>query len=291
MKRKVLTILAAAAVGFGIVGCTSVGAGEMAVMVDSFGSPTVSGCQGPETWEFTPMSDAYKYPSRQISWDATGVEGAEAYPTLVVSNAEAPAELRVPYIVTMDLTTDCDQLKEFHREFGTKYKDDWNGLVRYVIGVPAEQTVISVAQGYTWRQIWNDEDARIAFQNALKERLPEASKARTNGKEYFRNFQVTVLKPDPVDQQLKDAIAAEQNAVAQARAAESKGVADAAAKEAAAEAEVKAAVAQTEVARQQAIQRRAEIAGYPSVEDYLKAKLIEGGGNPYQPVIVPGMPK
>ncbi len=48
--------------------------------------------------------------------------------------------------VTFDLTSDCDKLKEFHREFGTKYSgwlnsdgtvsEGWKSLLRYVVGQP-----------------------------------------------------------------------------------------------------------------------------------------------------------
>lgn len=285
-KRKVPALAVALFAGFSAVACTTVGPGETAVMVDSFGSPKVTGCQGPETFKFTPLSDAYMYPSRQISWDATGAPGAEAKPTKVVSNAKAPAELTVPYIITMDLTANCDDLKSFYREFAVKFDKNgtspkgWVDLLRYVIGQPAENVVVSVAQKYEWRQIWNDENIRVEFQNALQKALPGVSKARTNGKEYFTNFQVTVMKPDVVDGNLKAAITEEQNAVAKANAAQ-KG----------AEAEVNAAKAQTRVAEEQAKQRAAAIAGYPSVEAYLQSQAIQQGLNPFQPVIVPGMPK
>ena len=226
----------------------------------------------------------------------TAVDGAEADPTVVVSNAAAPAELKVPYVITFDLTNDCEMLKEFHRDFGTKYNgwlnDDgsisvgWVNLLRYVIGQPAQQTILAIAQKYSWREIWNDEKVRAEFQNALQANLPAASKLRTNGKEFFTNFQVTVLKPDPMDDGLKGAIIAEQKAIADARAAEAKGVADARATEAKAKADIVAAQAQTELARQRALQQQAEIAGYPSAEDYLKAAAIAAGQNPYQPTYV-----
>ena len=244
-------------------------------------STKVDGCIEPENSAFNPPGGfkAYRYPSRQISWDATGSPDSEAPPTIVVSNASAPAELQVPVVITFDLTTNCDMLMDFHRDFGTKYQgwldDDglvttgWVNLLRYVIGQPAEQVLISVAQKYTWREIWNDEKVRIEFQNALRDALPGASKARTDGREFFTNFQVTVMKPDPVDEGLKEAIIAEQNA-ARAKA----------------EAEKTAAQAQTELARQQALQKQAEIAGYPSADDYLRAKAIEAGQNPYQPTYV-----
>ncbi len=303
---KLKRMMTAGLVGFaalGLVGCaTQVGPGQTAVMVDDYfmipADQKVQGCIEPETSEFNPPGGfkAYKYPARQISWDATGADGAEAQPTVVVSNATAPAELRVPLVITFDLTNDCDMLMDFHRDFGTKYQgwldDDgnvttgWVNLLRYVVGQPAEQVLISIAQKYTWREIWNDEKVRIEFQNALRDALPGASKARTDGREFFMNFQVNVMKPDPVDEGLKGAIIAEQKAIADARAAEAKGVADANAAKAKAEADKAAAIAQTELARQVALQKQAEIAGYPTVEDYLKALAIDKGQNPYQPTYV-----
>lgn len=306
MTRKVIAGLIAA--GLVLTGCgEQVGAGTQAVKVDDYfmipADPKVEGCLQPETSTFNPPGGfkVYLYPSRQISWDATGDKDAEAPATIVVSNASAPAELRVPVVVTFELTKDCDKLMQFHRDFGMKYQgwlnDDgsvsegWKNLLGYVVGQPLQNTLVSVAQKYTWRQIWNDESVRIEFQDALKHTLPDASKARTNGVDYFTNFQVTVMKPDPVDPQLKAAIIAEQQAIASANATKAKGVADAEAAQAKAKADVAAAQAQTELARQKALQQQAEISGYPSVEDYLKAKAIESGQNPYQPVIVPGMPQ
>ncbi len=308
MNRKRIGQVAAAVVAVVVGGVilsscsTQVGPGQTAVKVDDYlvipADPKVDGCIEPENSAFNPPGGfkAYRYPSRQISWDATGSPDSEAPPTIVVSNASAPAELQVPVVITFDLTTNCDMLMDFHRDFGTKYQgwldDDglvttgWVNLLRYVIGQPAEQVLISVAQKYTWREIWNDEKVRIEFQNALRDALPGASKARTDGREFFTNFQVTVMKPDPVDEGLKEAIIAEQKAIADARAAEAKGVADANAARAKAEAEKTAAQAQTELARQQALQKQAEIAGYPSADDYLRAKAIEAGQNPYQPTYV-----
>lgn len=105
--------------------------GQTAVKVDDYvlipTDPKVEGCINPETSEFNPPGGfkAYRYPSRQISWDATGGPDSEAEATIVVSNATAPAELRVPVVITFDLTTDCSMLMDFHRDFGTKYQAGW----------------------------------------------------------------------------------------------------------------------------------------------------------------------
>ncbi|ALY07372.1 hypothetical protein SEA_WIGGLEWIGGLE_52 [Mycobacterium phage Wigglewiggle] len=312
-RKKIAAIALAAAAALPVVACsTSVPAGVTAIKVEDYAfiptDPTVEGCIKPETNEFNPIGGfkAYMYPARQISYDALDTEGAEAPATVVVSNREAPAELKVPVTVTFDLTQDCELLKQFHRDFGTKYQgwlnDDgttsqgWKDLLNYVVGQPLQNTLVSIAQKYEWRKIWNDEAVRVEFQNALRETLPKVSRDRTNGVDYFTNFQVTVMKPDPVDPTLKQAIIAEQQAIAQANATKAKGVADAEAAEAKADADVKAAEAQTKVAEQEALKRRAEVGGYPSIEAYLdaqeiaaKREAIARGINPYPSPIVAGV--
>lgn len=289
-KRTVVIAGLLGALALTMTGCsTSMPAGQMGVVVDNYWmiptDPKITGCIDPEKSQVEVTNDVYRYPARQISWDATGSEGAERGPYRVVSNIAAPAELNVPVVVTMDLTTNCDLLSEFHREFGTKYNgwlnedgsvsQGWINLLDYVIGQPLEQTLLPIAQKYTWQQIWNDEAIRAEFQQAVLKQLPEASKARTNGKEFFANFQVTVLKPDPVDDGLKEAIVNEQQ-----------GIAEANAKKAAAEAAIAAAEAQTRQAMQEALKKQSEIAGYPTVEDYLRALAVEKGLNPWQPTYV-----
>ena len=94
-------------------GCSyaSVGAGEQAVVVDGYWmiptDPTVKGCIEPENSQNEITNAVYRYPARQISWDATGDPGSERGPYVVVSNAKAPADMNVPVVVTFDLTSDC----------------------------------------------------------------------------------------------------------------------------------------------------------------------------------------
>lgn len=308
MNRLGVIALAAMA-AIPMVACsTTVPAGVTAIKVDDYfmvpTDPTVEGCINPETAEYNPIGGfkAFMYPARQISYDALDAPDAEAPATVVVSNASAPAELKVPVTVTFDLTQDCEQLKEFHREFGTKYSgwlhtdgsvsEGWKSLLNYVVGQPLQNTLVSIAQKYEWRKIWNDEAVRVEFQNALRETLPKVSQQRTNGQEYFTNFQVTVMKPDPVDGNLKSAIIAEQQAIAQARATEAKGVADANAAKAKADADVTAAVAQTKVAEQEALKRQAEIRGFPSVDDYIKyIAIMEKNITPWPQPIIAGAPR
>ena len=118
MKAKwvIAGVAVAAAVGtvFGLSACTTarVTAGQTAIIVDNYvlipTDPAIIECLQEETSEIYGSVDVYRYPARQISWDATFDPGAEREPYVVVSNAKAPAELLVPVAVTFDLTTDCE---------------------------------------------------------------------------------------------------------------------------------------------------------------------------------------
>jgi regulator of protease activity HflC (stomatin/prohibitin superfamily) len=301
MKRKHFgaAILAGVTL-FTLPACSyaNMGPGEQAVVQDDYvmiqTEKKLIACVKPEESLNVTTNNYFKYPARQISWDATGDQGSERGPYVVVSNAKAPADMNVPVVVTFDLTTDCEKLKKFHADFGTKYSGwindgdkGWVELLNYVVGQPLQDTLNAVAQKYTWQQIWNDESVRAEFREALAKNLPTASARRTDGVDFFTNFQVTVLKPTPVNPALKQTIEDQQANVQAAQAAEAKGVADANAARAKAEADKIAAEAQTALAQQRALQQQAEVAGYPNIDAYLKAKAIEAGQNPFQPTIVP----
>lgn len=294
MRKPRRTQLAALAfmslIGLTACGYESAQPGTVGVVKDDYvmipTDPKLIDCIPSQTTKNEFSNDVYYYPSRQISWDATGDHGSERKPYVVVSSKEAPAELNVPVTVTFDMTSNCDLLKKFHAQLGTKYSawmvDDgnnglktsqgWTDLLDFVVGQPTNNTLIRLSQTYTWQQIWNDDSVRTTFQQTLQKELPDAVKSRCDGETYFTNFQVVVGKPDPVDPKLKDAIAQQQTSVAQANAAKQ-----------AADAQVATAEAQTKVAQQEALQKQAEIAGYPSVEAYLQALAIEKGMNPFQP--------
>lgn len=225
-----------------------------------------------------PGNEFVYFPVNQRSFDATGSESSERGPFTVVSDDNA--ELKVPVSVTFNLTGDCDSLKEFYEKIGRKYdagmedgrtNAGWRNMLDFVIGQPLDVTLDRVAQQYDWRKIWNDEAVRVEFENAVRDSLPAQVKNRAGG-DYFENFAVLVQKPDPVSEDLKNAIVAEQSGVAKANAAESQAVA-----------QVRAAQAQVAVAQAQAQARQAEIAGYGSAEAYNEAKMIERGLNPRQP--------
>lgn len=284
MKRLVLPLIAVAVV---FAGCATASTGPDLKAVHYSGG-TLSAkkfkdCLDPSTRSgFDPGDKFYAYPTRQVSYDATGGKGSEAKPFTVVSKDNA--ELYVPATVTFSLDTDCNVLRKFHETIGARYNayfdasgnsgddnPDWVKLLNYVIGKPLDTTLDRVAQNYTWREVWNDPAVKTQFEKEVNENI-ESLVNRQAGGDFFKDFTVLILKPDPKDPGLKQAIADEQNAVAQANAAKAK-----------ADADVKTANAQLLLQQAQAKAKQAEINGYGGIENYLKHEAIDSGLNPFQP--------
>jgi hypothetical protein len=302
------TIVLAAAAALSLSGCSyaAMGPAEQAVVQNGSFFPgadkNLIECLKPSETKNELNNTVFKFPARQIAWNASSDPNVKPNrgPYVVVASAKAPAEMDVPVSVTFDLTQDCEKLKKFYSEFAAGYSgtlnddgsesDGWKALVAHVIGQPLQDTLNGVAQKYTWQEIWNNEDVRAEFRQEIDKNLPAASKARTNGVEYFSDFQVTVLKPTPVNAGLKQAIEEQQRLVQVAQATQAQGVAEAAATEAKANADVAAAEAQTRAAVQKALAQQAEINGYGSVDAYLHALAIKQGINPFQPTYVVPQP-
>jgi len=195
----------------------------------------------------------------------------------------------VPVSITFTLKTDCDTLRRFHETIGNRYQaymdgdqtsEGWRKMLRIVVQAPLDTTMDRIAQGYDWRRLYNDPAAKADIERQVNEQIAQIVARQTNGEEFFTGWSALVQKPTPTNAQLTEAIAAEQNNVAQANAARAK-----------AEADLAAANAQVAVQEAEANKRRADIAGYGSVEEYNRAQAIEKGLNPYQPTIITGAPR
>lgn len=258
------------------------------------------GCLDPSSRSGYDPGDKYvAFPTRQISYDATGGGGAEAKAFTVVSKDNA--ELKVPATVTFSLDVDCKVLRQFYETIGARYNagfdpngdsgdppKGWVDLLNYVIGKPLDTTLDRVAQNYDWRSVWNDPAVKAEFEKEVNTNI-ETLVNRQAGGDFFKDFTVLILKPDPVDAGLKQAITDEQNAVAQANATKAKAEADAKAATAKAQADEVTAAAQIKLAKAQAQAKREEIAGYGGIEQYLRHEAIQASLNPFQPTyIVPG---
>lgn len=285
MKNK-FVILLVAVLAIILTGCASASTGpDLKALHYSGGAMSAKkfqGCLDPSSRSGYDPGDKYvAFPTRQISYDATGGKGAEARAFTVVSKDNA--ELYVPATVTFSLDTSCSVLRKFYETIGARYNagfdpngdsgnppEGWTALLNYVIGKPLDTTLDRVAQNYDYRAVWNDPAVKAAFEKEVNQNI-ETLVNRQAGGDFFRDFTVLILKPDPKDPSLKKAIADEQAAVAQANAAKAK-----------ADADTKTAQAQLALQQAQAHAKQAEIAGYGGVENYLKHEAIAAGQNPFQ---------
>lgn len=249
----------------------------------SFSATKFADCVEPSTKDYNGPGDKYYlYPNSQRDFDATGGEGSDSGPITVASADNA--ELKIPVTLNFDLKNDCKSLQKFHENLGNRFhaywdngqaSDDipagWRVVLNKVMAKPLDATLDRIAQKYPWRSVWNDPKVKVEMESELTANI-ETLVNRKAGGEYFENFSVLIQKPEPVNEGLKAAIADEQINVAKARASEAQAKAD-----------VLTAEAQVAVAKAQAEKRRAEIAGFGSVDAYLKAQAIAAGINPYQP--------
>jgi hypothetical protein len=296
MKAKTLCA-ALAAVALMATGCASASTGpdikDVHYQGGSFSAKKFVDCVDPSTrtgWH--PGDQYYGYPTRQISYDATGGQDSESKPFTVVSVDNA--ELTVPATVTFRLKTDCATLRKFHERIGARfdaafdgsakssdYSKGWITMLNFVIGKPLDQALDRASQDYKWRQLWNDPITKQAIERQVSKSLGTLVARQADG-QFFEDFSVLIQKPDPTNDALKQAVAEEQAAVAQANSESAK----AAAQEAQAKADAAKANAQVAVAQAEAKKQKALIDGYGGPEAYKCIYLANHNLNCAQPTYV-----
>lgn len=239
---------------------------------------------------FDPGDKFYAYPTRQVSYDATGSEGSESEPFSVVSKDNA--EMNVPVTITFTLKSDCETLRKMHETIGARYdaafeasgsssdeNDGWRRMLNYVIGKPLDTALDRMAQQYNWRDLWNNPAVKTKLEQEVNSSIADLVRRQAGG-DFFDNYSVLVQKPEPTTEELKAAISLEQTQVAKAQAAKAQAEADKAAAE-----------AQIAVSKAQAAKQRATIEGFmlkgmsprEAMEAYLRSIAIQAGQNPFQP--------
>lgn len=224
----------------------------------------------------------YPFPTSEREWDATGGKGSDSGPFTSVTKDNVI--MKVPVTVRFTIKTDCANLKKFYKnyvrrygaEFETngEYNEQWEVLLRKLVRDPADQQLDRIVQKYNYRKVWNHPGTKAAIEKEFNERLSANNSllVQTAKYSYFDGISVLIGTPIMDNPQLADAIAREQQSVADAKSKEAEAVAR--------EAQARAEIA---VKKAEAEKRAAVIAGYPSIEDYLKALAINRGLNPYQP--------
>lgn len=253
-----------------------------------FEAKKIKDCKPPASRGWFTNDKYVLFPTSEREWDATGLEGSDSgrFKSVTKDNVN----MYVPVTVRLTLKTECKDLKEFYARYARryhthfdsdgKYNDEWENLLRKLVATPADATLDRIIQDYNWRDVWNNPSTKVEIEQRLGEALssPNSLLVQTAKGEFFEGISVLVGKPEPVDDVLAANVALEQANVAKAQS-----------QKAQADAEAATARAQVAVAEAEAAKKRAEIAGYKNVSDYLRAKAIEAGLNPFQPTyLVPG---
>lgn len=218
----------------------------------------------------------FAYPSSQTNF-VFGRDGDGGDITFVTKDG---IEMTVTGVANFLLNTDCDALHKFHDLIGNRYaaymadgerSDGWRRMLSVYIARPLDTAIDRAGQKYTYADLYTDPNVKAQWENDVVAALPDLVNRQTDGDvAFFENFAITLQKPEP-PQAIKDALVAQQEAVARARAAE----AEAAAKQKAAEAQI--AVERAEAAK---ISERIRVLGR---DGYLRQYAIDHGLNPYQP--------
>ena len=183
-----------------------------------FSSTRFEDCVPQETREWHGPGDKhFYYPSAQIRYGfgaATASSGsAEAQP--VVSLTQDNIEIITTGVITFKMDTDCEKIRKFHEEIGNRmgaYMDGtqnsagWHDALAIYVRQPLQRAVNDASQKVNWRELYNDVEAKEAWEEEVKRNLPRYIQ-QTMGDSYFTDFAVTIQKPDLPDE-LKGALQA-----------------------------------------------------------------------------------
>jgi hypothetical protein len=227
----------------------------------------------------------YPFPTSEREWDATGQKGSDSRPFRSVTKDNVV--MKMPVTVRFTIKTGCEDLKKFYtkyvRRYGAEFKtngeynEQWQTLLRKLVGDPADQTLDRIVQKYNYRSVWNDPATKTKIEKEYNTALAARNSlmVQTAKGAYFEGISVLIGTPIMDNPALAAAIAREQQAVANANSLTAK-----------AKAQEATAQAQVAVAKAVADRRKATISGYGSVDAYLRAKMIQKGLNPEQPTYV-----
>lgn len=244
----------------------------------------------------------YSYPTtqREDVWDSAnnGRGNKSADNNDIVLTDKDGVQVLAKVKVDFFLNTSCDPVKVGDKEYpggtlqafheligktrgayfnvgksGTDaYSSGWIWAMTNYISNPLENQLNVEARQHSADDMWLDPKVKSAMEAELKAKLPVLiNDGMETDLDFYRiaNVQITSLTPS---QDYLDLFKQRQQAKVQADTANANK-----------RARIIEAQANTAVAKQEALQKKAEIAGYGSVEAYLKHEAIEAGMNPFQP--------
>jgi hypothetical protein len=226
IRARLAGALAGAALVAGLTGCSSVTTEADATGLHYNGhvliptDPSFEDCVKTSTQRFDgPGDQHYLYPAGQRTFRFDSAPGAQSGPISVVSRDNV--QLAVAGVATFNLETDdCTDLRKFHENIGIKYKaymdggetsDGWLEMLNTYIKQPLDRAMDAAAQEFTWKDLYNNPAVKTAWEKRVGQLAPEFVR-QTATEDYFKNFSLTIQKPQPPDN-IVQALAAEQQAI------------------------------------------------------------------------------
>ncbi len=184
----------------------------------SFSSKAFADCIKPSdrVWD-GPGDGHFLYPAGQRTFSFTGRDGSESGPITVKTNDSQ--EMAVPGFVTFELTQDCDKLREFHEQVGSKYRafstesgeesKGWRQFLNDYIAVPLNSSMDKAALRTDWRTLYSSAEAQTRFEEYVKASLPREVQAAI-GDDFLTIKAVSIETPMPSEGLRKGLEAREQ---------------------------------------------------------------------------------
>lgn len=227
---------------------------------------------------------------RQDDWDT---HNAKADHNDLIATTKDGVQVSVQANLNFGMVGSCDQLTKFAQTIGitrdaffnsdASYKDGWITAMNYYVSGNTESRIRDAISQYNADQIWPGHQVWSQIISSVlgsgTNSLVDNIKTSTNGEEYYTVSALQINNIQPAAAYTKT-IQDRQTAKTEAQTAALN-----------AQTQVKQAQAQAKIARANAKVNRATIAGWPSVDAYLKSLVIKSGGNPFQPsgaLITPG---
>lgn len=222
MKKR-NTILAALAVGaLTLTGCSTVNTepDEQAVRYSdpAIGAKQFQECYGPTTYEmYSIQNSTYTYPAGQrvYAFQEEGGDGGQFDVT-----TKDGVTLGVEGAVRFQLSSDCDNLQQFHEKVGLKMKsyeeEGWVNTLKVYLRAPVNRALTDATQGLEWSEIYSNPEVKKKWEDRVAELLPVYVN-QTMGGDYLDNYEVTLQKPK-LPEDLENALKDTQVAVQQTKA-------------------------------------------------------------------------
>lgn len=203
--KKILAIILSVLV-LTVTGCSSYDAqvDENAVEVDGYHffktDKKLVGCHsaGKSGWGGS-GNDMYYYPAGQHTYSFTGHSSEEKVDPIPVVTSDSQT-LQQPGFVKFTLTSSCQDLYDFHRLVGLKYRtaDEDNWLTDFendYLGVALSNALNDAVGQYGWRQFYTDSSLRTKTEDALTADMQDTVNQSLGNPNWIKINSVTLSKP------------------------------------------------------------------------------------------------